>query len=94
MKKNSLRNGLMGIAIASSMTSTLMREPQNIKQDVTPSNKELQISVEGKWAAGLAIYGAYASDSSASKASTIMGGFAVLAGCIPGGQFAAGYYGL
>jgi hypothetical protein len=76
------------------MTTALMREPQKIERDSTSPKNESQISVEGKWAAGLAIYGHYASDSSASGAATVMGGFAALAMVIPGGQFAAGYYGL
>ena len=84
----------MGLAITTSLTSSLLHEPLKSNLEPDSATAQAQISVEGKWAAGLAIYGHYASDSSASAASTVMGGFAALAAVIPGGQFAAGYYGL
>jgi hypothetical protein len=93
LSKETLKKGLMGLAISSSLTIGLLKEPKLPKHEPS-ENETTTISVEGDWAAGLAIYGTYASDSSATAAASVMGGFAAIAAVFPGGQFAAGYYGL
>lgn len=93
LSKELLKKGIMGLAITSSLTIGLLKEPILPKHEL--SNKETTaVCVEGDWAAGLQIYGTYASDSSALAAASVMGGFAAFCAIFPGGQFAAGYYGL
>lgn len=94
VKKIDLKNGLMGIAIATSLTAGVLQTGVEQKMNTENNSRQEQITVQGNWAAAYNMYGFYASDSSFVAAGATLGLFAGVCMCIPGGQVGAAYFGL